>query len=174
VFVFDTDHFSEIENSMLQMAQILGESSRGQAVVDRFKKSLAEIRQRGVEHAKNPKHVLIQLDEQPLIVAGGKSFLTDALNTVGAKNVYADADSNYPRPSPEDVLKRNPDTVLIMAFGSDLKPFQKMARRWAQYPGLAANQKKQVTVVYADALLRPSLRLLEGLAVLEKTLYGTR
>ena len=119
-------------------------------------------------------HVLIQLDDQPLVVAGGTSFLSEALGIVGAENVYGDAKIAYPRPSTEDVLRRNPDFVLVLAFGSDLKPFNRMAYRWGQYPDLAAKKSGRIKVVFADTLLRPSLRLLEGLAVLERTLYGQK
>lgn len=143
-------------------------------MAERFEKSLAEIRARGKVHAAHPIRVLIQLDEQPLVVAGGASFLSEALNVVGAENIYGDAKTGYPRPSIEDVLKRNPDFILVIAFGSDLKPFQRMAARWAQYPALAANQAKHIQVIFADTLLRPSMRLLEGLAVLERALYGQK
>lgn len=172
VFVLATGTFSEVESAMQQMSALLGEPAKGDIVVKKFKESLEKIRERGVEHAKSPKHVLIQLDEEPLIVAGGPSFLSEALKTVGAQNIYGEAKTGYPRPAIEDVLKRNPDAILVVAFGPELKRFQKMAYRWFQYPDLEAVKKKQVKVVYADALLRPSMRLLEGLAVLERTLYG--
>jgi iron complex transport system substrate-binding protein len=172
VFVFSTGSFSDVEASMRQMAELLGEPKKGDVVVERFEKSLQQIRARGREHAKTPKRVLIQLDEQPLVVAGGPSFLSEALKTVGAENIYAGSKAGYPRPSIEDVLKRNPDFVLVIAFGPELRRFNIMAARWSQHPDLLATQKKQLKVVYADALLRPSMRLLEGLAVLERTLYG--
>ena len=172
VFVFRTGSFSEVESSMHQMAELLGEPKKGDVVVQRFEHSLQQIRARGLEHAKTPKRVLIQLDEQPLVVAGGPSFLSEALKTVGAENIYADSKTSYPRPAIEDVLKRNPDFVLVIAFGPELRRFNIMAARWAQHPDLMATRKKQLKVVYADALLRPSMRLLEGLAVLERTLYG--
>src|SRR6185437_4262442 len=99
--------------------------SRGEVVADRFAKSLAEIRARGQARVAHRRRVLIQLDQQPLIVAGGHSFLSEALETVGAKNIYGNSPTAYPRPSIEDVLKRNPDSIIVIAFGPDLKPFQR-------------------------------------------------
>lgn len=174
VFVMNTATFSDVEEAMREAAQILGDGARGAAVADRFEKSLAEIRARGAGRSSKPLHVLIQLDEQPLVVAGGPSFLSEALNIVGATNVYEDAKTGYPRPSIEDVLRRNPEFVLVIAFGPDLKPFNRMAYHWGQYSSLAAKKSNQIKVVFADTLLRPSMRLLEGLAVLERTLYGQK
>lgn len=174
VFVMNTATFEDVGEALRQAAILLGDGTRGAAVSERFTKSLAEIRARGKVRAAHPLRVLIQLDEQPLVVAGGPSFLSEALKIVGAENVYEDAKTGYPRPSIEDVLRRNPDFVLVIAFGADLKPFNRMAYHWGQYPSLTAKKENQIKVIFADTLLRPSMRLLEGLAVLERTLYGKK
>jgi iron complex transport system substrate-binding protein len=173
VFVLSTGSLSEVASAMSQTALILGEAARGEKVSDTFRKRLEEIRARGLVHAsKTPLRVMLQLDDSPLIVAGGKSFLSEALVTVGAKNIFGDLDAGYPTPSAEDVLRRDPDVVLVIAFGDDVDRFRRMGARWTQYPRLAAARKKQIKVIFADTLLRPSMRLLEGLTLLEKMLYG--
>lgn len=171
VFVLATGNFSEVEEAMSRMPELLGLSEKASAVVQQFKRKLAEIHERGKNRSQHPK-VLLQLDDSPLVVAGGDSFLSEELKAVGAENVYGDSKIGYPRPSLEDVLKRDPDFIFIMALGSDPKPFTTMASKWTQYPRLQAVREKRVRVIIADALLRPSMRLLEGLAVLERTLYG--
>ena len=84
----------------------------------------------------------------------------------GARNAFAESKTLYPKISTEDLLKRNPDLILVLALGNDRKPFEAAARKWLAFPGLRATQLGQVRVLKADALLRPSLRLLEGLSVL--------
>ena len=134
------------------------------------------IRKRGLERAVSEgrkRRVLIQLGDEPLVVAGGKSFLNDALKTVGAVNLYDDLDKGYPRPSLEDVFRRNPDVIVVMAMGDDPGPFRRMAARWKGWPGLSAVRGDRVKVLRGDAVLRPSIRILEGLSLLERAVHGS-
>src|SRR6185295_5687969 len=139
---------------------------------------MARAFEEGVERAKERakgrpvKHVLVQLGDEPLIVAGGDAFLSEALSVIGATNAYRDSKAHYPRPSTEDAVSRDPDAVVILAMG-DLAPFEKMASRWRSFPQLKAVKAGRVKVLKADSLLRPTLRLLEGLKLLEEAIYGT-
>jgi hypothetical protein len=49
-----------------------------------------------------------------------------------------------------------------------------MANQWATYPQLKAVKSRQVRILRSDALLRPTLRLLEGLSLLEQAIYGKK
>lgn len=169
-----TESFDAVGESMRMVGLALGLKERGEAMARQFEAGLEKIRARSATRAqKNAKpraRVLLQVGDQPLIVAGGKSFLNDALDAVGTRNLYADLDQTYPRPGVEDVLKRNPDAILVIALGGDLKPFEAMAARWKEFPSLAAVRSGQVRVLKADPLIRPTLRLLEGLSLLERAL----
>jgi iron complex transport system substrate-binding protein len=173
VVVLSTQSFSEIEDSMKQVALVLGESEESKRLIARFEQGLADLRARGARRTVKRK-VLLQLDDDPLIVVGGKSFLNEAIGLVGAENVYGDSTTGYPRPSHEDVLKKNPDIVLVATFGetADAPIYEKRAQAWAHYSDLKAIQNNHVKVIYGDALLRPSMRMLEGLSLLEKAIYG--
>jgi iron complex transport system substrate-binding protein len=173
VVVLSTQSFSEIEDSMTKVAQALGGSDDSKRLIARFKQGIAGLRARGTKRAIKKK-VLLQLDDDPLIVVGGKSFLNEAIGLVGAENVYGDATTGYPRPSHEDVLKKNPDVLLVATFGgvADEPMYERRAQSWARYSDLKAVQNNQVKVIYGNALLRPSMRLLEGLSLLEKAIYG--
>ena len=64
--------------------------------------------------------------------------------------------------------------ILVMALGQDLASFDRMATRWSEFRSLAAVRNGRVGVLQADPLLRPSMRLLEGLALLERAVYPER
>ena len=115
---------------------------------------------------------MVQIGDDPLMVAGKQSFLQEALEVVGADNVYSDASAHYPRPAIEDAIHRNPDRIIVLALGHDLAPFNAMAKRWLQFSAIKAVQNKQDRVIQGDAILRPTLRLLEGLSLLDKAIYG--
>jgi iron complex transport system substrate-binding protein len=170
VIVLSTNHFYEIDAAMKTVAEALGVSEESKKLIERFEKGVDEIRQRGLKR-KDKKRVLIQLDDDPLVVAGGRSFLNEAIELVGAKNIYADSATGYPRPSKEDVMVKNPDMIIVPTFGPVSDAFRKRVMDWTQYPMLQAVKTHQIKAIYGDPLLRPSMRLLEGLSLLEKTVY---
>lgn len=164
VVVIDTRSFAEIEASMRAIGRALGQPDKGERMAQRFAAGLAEARARAQGRA--PRRLVVQLGENPLVVAGGKTFLNEAVEIIGAKNLYADSPTGYPRPALEDVLKRAPEQVVVLAMGTDRALFARMRAGWDARKGIRA------TVVEADALARPSFRLIEGIARLEKAVYG--
>ncbi len=173
VVVVKTESLGDVESAMRLVADAIGSSERGRAISGQFAAGLARIRARGGELVKSrarPLKVLLQLDDRPLVVVGKKSFLHDALGVVGAENIYGDAGAGYPRPALEDVIRRNPDVIVVIGMGGNAGPFKVMASRWEKFPSLSAVKNKRIRVVDGDSLTRPTLRLLEGLSLLERAL----
>ena len=160
VFVVATDSIEAVRASMLQVGALLGEETESKRQVAQFDVGLARFRARA--KARKPVTVMLQLGERPLVVAGGPVFLNEALTLLGAKNVYGEMSQKYPRPSAEDVLSRNPETILVLTLTGEIRIFEAMARRWLDFPGLAAVQKKGIQVVVGDTYCGPTLRMLEG------------
>jgi iron complex transport system substrate-binding protein len=178
VLVLSTNTFSEIEASMKLVSEALGpkDMAESQALMARFDKAVAAFRERGSKRSPR-KSVLIELDDNPLVVVGGKSFLNEAVSLIGANNIYGSSNTGYPRPSKEDVIAKNPDLILVPTFGQGFglgnPQFISKLEAWAQYPSMKAVKTHEVKALDGDTLLRPSLRLLDGLARLERAVYGT-
>jgi iron complex transport system substrate-binding protein len=170
VVVVGTDDFNGIEHSMLLVGDAVGVPDKGREMARVLRKGLEAIRARAV--GRPVKHVLLQIGDQPLIAVGGGVFLNEAVSAIGAKNIYADQSVRYPRPSVEDVLKRNPEVIVVAAMGKERALYERMARQWKQFTGVAAVKNGQIKVVFLDELLRPSLRFLNGMALLERAVYG--
>lgn len=165
VVVVETGNFDQISASFRIVAAALGRPDKGIRMADSFQKGLTKLRR-----AKTSSRVLLQVGDDPLVVAGGESILSRVLEVLGFTNVYADLRQGYPRPSREDVFKRSPDTVLILALGTDRAPYERMLKRWRELDSLPAVRAGRVKIVVADALVRPTLRMLEGMALLEREL----
>jgi iron complex transport system substrate-binding protein len=176
VMVLSSSTFSEIESSMKLVAEALGSLKESQPTIDRFEKAVAAFRERGAKR-NSKKKIVLELDDNPLIVVGGKSFLNEAVALIGAENIYSDTKTGYPRPSKEDVVTQDPDMILLPTFGHDFDlsnpEFIAKLEAWAAYPTMKAVKTRQVKAVEGDRLLRPSMRLLEGLTLLERAVYGS-
>lgn len=173
VVVTSSRTLEEVAESMKLAGSALGFASAGQAMSDQFMRGLARIRERAKTRTFAPR-VLIQVGDDPLVVAGARSFVSQAVEAVGARNLYADSDLTYPRPSLEDVIHRNPDSILILTMGAQDAPYRKSAERWATYRKLAAVREGKVKIVKGDTVVRPTLRLIEGMSLLEKAIFGDK
>ncbi|CAK9249839.1 unnamed protein product [Sphagnum jensenii] len=178
VLVLRTNTFVQIEDSMKLVDQALGPQGKddGLKLIDHFVKAVELFKNRGLKRSPR-KTVVLELDDNPLIVVGGKSFLNEAVSLIGAENIYQNAQTGYPRPSKEDVVAKDPDLILLPTFGKNFDSgnpqFKAELEAWSQYPSMKAVKNRQVRAIEGDRLLRPSMRLLEGLSLLEKAIYGS-
>lgn len=170
VVLVNSQRLEQVLESVDLVAQALGEPEAGKKIRQKLVQGLDEIKARATKRQR--RKVLLQFGEEPLIVAGGKSFLTEAIALVGADNVYSESKDTYPRVTTEDAIRRDPEWILVLRLGEDVKPFKKMVSGWSGFTSMRAVREKKVRMLTADPLLRPSLRLLDGLRLLEQELYG--
>ncbi len=176
VVVVNTLSFTQIEESVRILSQAMGEVKTGALLIARFRKGLDRVQERKQTRLKLGKpvpRVLIELDSSPLVVAGKSSFLSEALERVGAANVYDDVPSAYPRPTFEDAVRRDPDFIIVFGMGKNMKNFERAKKDWGRFPKLKAVRSSNIRIVDGDTILRPSLRILEGLTLLERAIHGS-
>lgn len=172
VVVVDTERFEGIVASHEVVGDALGLPTEGARLAARFRDGLLKVRERAARSGGAKQSLLIQVGDSPLVVAGKRSFLNDVVEAVGARNVYSDLDQAYPRPSVEDAIRRNPDLIVVLQMGADVSATERAAASWRRFGSLAAARSGQIHVIDGSVLARPTIRLLEGLARLEKLLRG--
>lgn len=161
-----------ISASFETIGTALGEIEKGKAMRQQFERGVERLRTQGAA-AKKRLRIFLQLGDNPTITVGAGSYLNDVLQVIGAENVFGDQPAAYPRVSAEEVVKRNPDGILVLALGhseKDLQAFNLMASRWRDFPDLESVKHKRIEVLSSDELLRPTIRLLEGMDRLQKTI----
>jgi iron complex transport system substrate-binding protein len=171
VLVVDAPDFAGAARSMREVGAALGLAERGDRLARRFEIGIERLRERGMAVARKPR-VLLQVGSSPLVVAGGGSFLSEGLKTIGAENVVGSAAGPYLRPSLETVIQADPEQIIVLAMTPDDPAAVSAVREWRRHPGLSAVASGKVRVFHSDALLRPSVRLLEGLSLLERLVHG--
>ncbi len=173
VVVVSSSTLREVEDSMRMVGFALGAADAGQRMAEQLHRGVEHLREKAKGRLK--KKVLLQLSDAPLVVAGRDSFLNEALSVIGAVNLYGDAPGRYPRPSIEDTVARNPEVIVIVSMEtSNAAFFKAMADRWSAFTKVKAVQDKQVKILPGDTFLRPTLRLLEGVSLMERAIYGAR
>jgi len=162
VVVVSSKTLEEVGDSMRLVGRSIGMESQGSEMASQFLLGVSRIRERAKGRTLSPK-VLIQVGDDPLVVAGASSFVSQSLVAIGAKNLYGESGPAYPRPALEDVVRRNPDSILILTMGTDEEPYRKSAEKWGSFKKLAAVREGKVRIVKGDTIVRPTLRLLEGM-----------
>ncbi|MGM9991408.1 MAG: ABC transporter substrate-binding protein [Candidatus Bruticola sp.] len=128
-------------------------------------KQLAAFRQLCSERNSRKKwspRVVLAIWPSPITTVGRGSFIDELLNMAGGSNCYADLSASYPSVSMEDLLRRDPDIVVMSCdTASDLK----------QLPGwssLRAVQSGRVHYVPSGLLHRSTMRSLQGVELLHQ------
>jgi iron complex transport system substrate-binding protein len=112
--------------------------------------------------------VVIPTWHEPLLVIGGGSFMSQLVEIAGGRNVYDDVAAPSPAVSFEDILKRNPDAVLV---GPESAERIKSQSKWRTLPAVRRNR---LIVFDTATVLRPATRLGEGALSLAKQLHPDR
>ncbi|WP_066125636.1 cobalamin-binding protein [Bordetella ansorpii] len=112
---------------------------------------------------KPPVRVFIQAGANPVYALGDTGIIGDALRRCGAVNAFADAGRAALQVSVESVLARQPD-VIVAGVGSPAEA-EAFRRTW-QSSGVAAARNGHLYTLDADALYRPTGRLVDAVETL--------
>lgn len=169
VLALKTDSMKAVEEAYLILGEAFAQGGKAKIALEALKKKTEALKARAKSRSNT---VVIQVGEDPLVVAGGENFVSEGLALIGLRNAYADAKHAYPRISVEDVLKRNPDIILILSIGVGDRVFEKAKKRWSGFTDLKAAKESRIFIVKSDALVRPGPRFPDGLTEVENVVFG--
>ena len=160
---FRIDKIRDFARVTMQLGRLLGDTTRARNVVDSVTATLDRVR-RATDSLPRPT-VFLHAWEKPLMTIGGGSFLSELVTIAGGRNVY----DSLPAPSPvvtlEDVLRRNPDMVLV-------SPVERQtlltSKRWQSLPAVRAGR---VVAYDTNVVERPSVKLGEAAVSLAHILH---
>lgn len=138
--------------SFERLGEIAGIPERALEVTAELRKRIEAVRLR-VEGRDRPR-VLVMLGSEPLITAGGTSFINDLIERAGGRSISADEKAEYPQFSLESAVARQPEVIFLQAGEGELPS------RLKQTPAGVAGRVYRLD----DALLlRPGPRIVDGL-----------
>jgi ABC-type Fe3+-hydroxamate transport system substrate-binding protein len=109
--------------------------------------------------------VLIPAWDNPLIVIGGGSFVSQVVAIAGGENVYASDRENSPQVTLEDVVRRDPDVILT---GPDRRQRYLTDPRWQ---AVRAVRERGVLAMDTALVWRASTRLGEAAESIARLLH---
>lgn len=151
----DPADLNEVFTQIQALADTLGLSQKGEALLDSLKAELASIQ------SEESLSVYIEISGDPLMSIGEGSYLDDAFTHIGLYNIFSDKKQGYPVVSPEQVLIRLPEVVIFLYPGGTELAAQRVG--WAGLP--AVKNGLVLDSLPFNELLRPGPRLIHALVV---------
>jgi ABC-type Fe3+-hydroxamate transport system substrate-binding protein len=160
VYVSNPRNLEETLNTLQAIGEVAGASRQARDLTNTLRARIAQVHTRVA--AKERPAVFVMLGGEPLITAGGASFINDLITQAGGRSISADEKSDYPQYSFETVIARQPEVIFLQA-GDD-----KLPERLRQTP---AAKSGRVFHLNDDVLLRPGPRIVDGLEQIAEKLH---
>lgn len=160
---FKVDSIEQFDRLTRLLGRLVGDSARGALVADTVMRTLDSVRALTRDLAR--VSVVLPTWDQPLIVIGGGSFLSQLVTIAGGRNVYDSLAAPSPTVTLEDVVRRNPDAVLV---GPERSANIRNDARWRVVPAV---RRGRILVIDTNVTLRPAVRLGEGAVSLARLFH---
>lgn len=161
VFVTNPDSVDSMFRNLEQLGSLFGTAAKADELINNLRNRLKKLEAR--RSTMPADRVFVQISREPLFTIGKQSFMTAALEKIGAISVTNDVETAYPKLSKETALALKPD-VLIMSESDDNREPN------TAFAGSPAIRDGNVIKVNADIISRPGPRLIDALELIEAEL----
>jgi len=164
VVALEPNSLAEIYRDILRLSRACGVEDRGEQLVHEIKSEMAEIAAIARATGRRPRVINVEWTE-PLMAAG--NWIPELTEMLGAQNLFGSAGAHSPWMEWDDVIKADPDVIVSMPCGYDLKR-TRAEMHWHDWSKLRAQ------IYLADGnqyLNRPGPRVAKSLRILAEILY---
>ena len=159
VYVSKIETIEDIFREIKKFGELTGRHKNAEQLVVNLKRDLEKVK------VKKPnKRIYIEISGNPLISIGRRSYINEMITLAGGENVFGEIDDSYPVIQQEDVIRRNPEIILIfhLARKEDI-------RSRLGWKNIDAIKNDKIYIKNTDDLiLRPGPRFIDGIKRLKK------
>ena len=167
VFVTDTRAVIEMDRTLRSLGAITGRTREAEDQIQRLHRGLDAVTRR--VGAMPKRRVLVVVWDDPLYVAGARTFTHDLINIAGGTNVASDATgfAKYPL---ERVLRLAPE-VIVLPTHSAAEQGANAVAYWSRWSELPAVRQGRVRALEDTLIIRPGAHLVEGAEALARIIH---
>ena len=160
-------NFSQVYHTISVLGEITHNSPGAEEVIAGMQRKIAGVEEQ--VHNREVPGVFWILSEEPLMSAGGETFVSEAIALAGGRNIFEDLQEQWPLVSPEQVLLRRPHWVLL---GDDAQTPVEQFQRNPLWQILPAVREDRVHIINADIFYRYGPRLADAVESLAAIFHG--
>ena len=168
VIAFEVQDTTDAFRVVAVMGEALGRQAAGSRLMDSLRASLKETA--SIAAKRSRRRVFYVVYNDPPMTAGPGTFIDQLLDIAGADNVFDDAASKWPTVSLEEVVKRDPD-IVVLPVGEMSAQVGERLRSTAGWRDLRAVKNGCLALVDADLVNRPGTNVAIAARRLEVLLH---
>lgn len=158
-YVFESRRLFELPDGIKKMGVALDAKERFDTLALEIEQAIKRFRDKG-QGTRDRGKVLFIIWPGPLIVAGPRTAINDAINLLGGVNIAENAKIQYPKYSIEEILRQSPDVIFIGEGHEDMRKLSSgLLKRLSNVPAV---KNKKVFYV-SDSLYRLGPRVIKGI-----------
>ncbi len=169
VVVTETRNLPDIAELLLKLGRLTGKQEKARSLATEYLDRLKTLEQR--YSGARTVTVFYQIWQRPLMTINGQNIISDAISLCGGRNLFADLDTIAPTVDLEALMLADPEVIIANTVTGDSSELQKF---WASWPSLKAVKKNNIYTISSSLIVRPSLRIIEGVDDLCKILEQVR
>jgi len=172
VFVSDPESFEELFHSIREIAKLIHRKQEADLLIRQMEERIKRINDK-VKFIPQEKRlsVFIEIGVDPLMTAGSGSFVDELISLAGGINIASDLPRNYSYFSSEQVLKCNPDCIILGYMDKKLDKAEVKSRLgWKDIK--AVKNGRIYNDIDPNLFFRPGPRLVQGLEAIHQKLYS--
>ena len=172
VLILSPHSLDDVLSNILTVGNATGNSSQVFDLVDDLKQRIDAIVENSKTVSVKPR-VYFEVWNDPYISVNSATWIGNLISLAGGENLFAEAVSEWPMISPEDVISLDPDILLfpvIPGVPRFWESFEAVKKRqgWAN---INAVKNQRLYEVLRDCISRPGPRLVESLELFSKIFH---
>lgn len=158
-----SSYYPKTLNGMLDVITKLGieigEEKAAAHLLDSLKTELTMLRK--TKPNKKPS-IYVEIYDNPIMSVSDSSFVGELIEIAGLKNIFPVLPRDYSRVKQEEVIKLNPDIILLTYPGKEEKHIIER-KGWGNIPACKKGTIYNIQDVNPDLILRATPRIIKGI-----------
>jgi len=169
VLVVDPQSVADVAKTATLLGKAVG--ADGEALARSIQQRVDAVRAKTANVANRPRvyHEIDASDPAKIFTVGPGSYINDLIEIAGGANIAARAASAYPQLSAEEILKTDPEIIVLAADAYSPKPGDVAARQgWSI---IAAVKNNRILTIDPNLINRPGPRVGEAAEAYAKLVH---
>ena len=169
IYIISPRTIEALFNSIINIGNICNRKKSAEEIVLSMKKKLDSIKEHIKELPRNK--VLFLLDLNPLISVNKNSFHGELIEFSKGENIESSSPERYPKISMEEVIKKEPEVIIVSNHREDFKQLFKEFKDNPVIKATPAYKHNRILAIEADLIDRMSPRIVDGLEGLARLIH---
>jgi iron complex transport system substrate-binding protein len=169
VLVVDPQTAADVARTAMLIGRAVGQP--GESLASSIQQRVDAVRAKTRNVASRPRvyHEIDASDPAKIFTVGPGSYINDLIEIAGGTNIAARATSAYPQLSAEEIVKSDPEVIVLAA--STYSPSASDIAKRAGWAGISALKAGRVAYIEANLINRPGPRLGEAAEAYAKAVH---